>query len=308
MVCIVWSRSSVLAVWLLIAAISFSGVEVRAADKIEFTPVAGFPQVPAEITLGRCSAVGVDKTEQVHLFHRGKSPIVVFDADGKFIRAWGDEYIKTAHGFRFDQDGNIWVTDIGHHLVMKFSPAGKLLLSLGTIDKPGKALDQFDRPTDIAFGLKDEVYVSDGYGNTRVMQFNQQGKFVRTWGTAGKGPGEFNLPHAIRVDANGRILVGDRENKRIQVFDAEGKLIEIWPGFAPYGIELDRDGTIFVADALANQILQLDVNGKVAHAWGEKGKRPGQFDLPHMLALDTQGNLFVAEVNGQRIQKFARHP
>jgi streptogramin lyase len=279
---------------------------VFAADAIEFAPVPGFPRVPAEITLGRCSAVAVDGKGQVYLFHRGKSPIVVFDENGEYVRAWGNEYVKSAHGLRLDRDGNIWVTDIGHHLVMKFDPAGKLLLSLGTIDKPGKGLDQFDRPTDIAFGPHDEVYVSDGYGNTRVMEFDQKGKFVRTWGTPGKGPGEFNLPHAIRVDAQGRILVGDRENKRIQVFDREGNVLAIWPGFAPYGIELDRDGTIFVADALANQVLQLDSNGKVVHAWGGKGKAPGEFDLPHMLALNRRGDLFVAEVNGQRMQKFVR--
>lgn len=279
---------------------------LAAADKLEFAPVAGFPQVPVDITLGRCSAVALDSRGQVYLFHRGKSPLICFDSEGKFVRAWGDDLIKTAHGLRIDRDDNLWVTDIGHHLVMKFNPEGKLLLALGSSDKPGTGTDQFDRPTDVAFGSKGEVYVSDGYGNSRVMVFDAKGKFLRTWGTAGKGPGEFNTPHSIRIAAKDRILVGDRENKRIQVFDREGKFLEMWDGFAPYGLEIYRDGDIFVADGLANQIIQLDQNGKIVHAWGSMGKSPGQFDLPHMLASDHAGNLYVTEINGMRMQKFTQ--
>jgi DNA-binding beta-propeller fold protein YncE len=276
------------------------------AEKIEFVPVPGFLQLPAGVTLGPCSAVAIDGRDQVYLFHRAKSPILCFDRDGKFVRSWGDDLIKAPHGLRIDGDGNIWTTDTGHHLVLKFSPEGKLLLSLGTADKPGTGIDQFDRPTDIAFGAEGEVYVSDGYGNNRVMQFDRRGKFVRTWGRSGKAPGEFDLPHCIRVDSQKRVLVGDRQNKRIQVFDEDAKVLAIWEGFAPYGLEIDRDGTIFVADVLANRILQLDDAGKIVHSWGGEGSEPGQFRAPHMLATDSLGNLFVAEVDGKRMQKFRR--
>lgn len=286
--------------------IALATVTAKAADKIEFSPVTGFPQIPAGVTLGQCSAVAVDSRQQVYLFHRGKSPILCFDRDGKFVRAWGDDLIKTAHGLRIDKDDNIWTTDIGHHLVMKFSLEGKLLLSLGMVDKPGAGLDQFDRPTDVAFGREDEVYISDGYGNSRVMQFDTRGKFVKTWGKPGAGPGEFEIPHSIRVDSRKRILVGDRENKRIQVFDPEGTLLAIWKGFAPYGIEIDRGGAIFVADGLASRIYQLNVEGEIVHAWGSKGKEPGEFNFPHMLTTDAAGSLFVAEVDGKRMQKFLR--
>src|SRR6266446_4761977 len=173
----------------------------RGAEKIEFVPVPGFLRLPAGVTLGRCSAVAIDRRDQVYLFHRAKSPILCFDRDGKFVRGWGDDLIKSPHGLRIDGDGNIWTTDTGHHLVLKFSPEAKLLLSLGTTDKPGTGTDQFDRPTDVAFGPAGEVYVSDGYGNNRVMQFDARGKFVRTWGKAGTGRGEFDLPHCIRVDS-----------------------------------------------------------------------------------------------------------
>jgi len=280
----------------------------HAADKIEFVPVPGFPQVPAHVTLGKCSAVAVNSRSDVYLLHRGKVPILCFDRDGKFLRGWGDEYVNTPHGLRIDRDDNIWITDIGNHLVLKFSPAGKLLLSLGTADKPGTGLDQFNKPSDIAFGPNGDVFVSDGYVNTRVMQFDARGKFVKTWGKPGTGPSEFDLVHAIKIDSRNRVLVADRENERIQVFNLGGELLTIWKGFAPYGIDIDRDGTIFVADVVDHKIIQLDDTGKIINIWGEKGEKPGQFQAPHMLAVDVAGNLYVAEVDGKRLQKFVRKP
>lgn len=276
------------------------------AGPIEFTPVVGFPKTPAEITLGPCSAVAVDDIGEIYVFHRGKSPILRFDPDGKFIKAWGDDLIGKAHGIRTDKERNVWVTCVAHHVVLKYSPEGKLLLALGTADKPGAGNDQFDQPTDIAFGSEGQVYVSDGYGNSRVVEFDRRGAFVKTWGKKGTAPGEFNLPHAVRVDAKGRILVADRENKRLQVFDKEGKSLDVWTGFAPYGLEIDREGTIFVTDALENQVVQLDSSGKVVTRWGGKGTAPGQFSLCHMLSSNARGDLFVAEVEGQRVQMFRR--
>jgi DNA-binding beta-propeller fold protein YncE len=250
--------------------------------------------------------VAVDSRSQVYLLHRGKLPILCFDRDGKFVRGWGDDFLLTPHGLRIDRDDNLWVTDIGNHLVLKFSPLGKLLLSLGTVSKPGTELDQFNKPSDVAFGPGEEVYISDGYGNSRVMQFDKAGKFVRTWGKHGDRPGEFDLPHSIKVDSRRRVLVGDRENERIQVFSLDGELLTIWKGYAPYGIDIDRDGTIFVADTASHQIVQLDDTGTIVHVWGGQGDKPGLFQAPHMLATDVAGNLYVAEVDGKRLQKFVR--
>ncbi|MCH7917601.1 MAG: hypothetical protein IIC50_06405 [Planctomycetes bacterium] len=277
-----------------------------ASKPIDFKPIINFLELPPHIKLGACSGVAVNSKGHIHLFHRGQHPILCFDSDGRFLHSWGDGLIGKAHGLRIDRDDNVWVTDVGHHLVLKFDPTGKLLLALGQSDRPGDGIDQFDRPTDIAFGSQGVFYISDGYGNSRVLKFTAEGKLIKSWGTPGKGPGEFNLPHTIVVDAQGRVLVGDRENDRIQVFGPDGDLIEIWPGFAPFGIAIDKHGGIFVADGRANQILRLNAKGHVTQRWGGKGTAPGQFNLPHLLSVDRQDNVYVAEVAGGRLQKLQR--
>jgi streptogramin lyase len=292
---------------LLFVCQMFSLKFAAAADGINFVPTAGNGlQLPPGLTLGPCSAVDFDSEGRMYLFHRGKQPILCFDSSGRFLRSWGDKLIGQAHGLRVDQHDNIWVTDIGNHMIYQFNSQGKLLLAIGQPGKPGTGENQFNKPTDIAFGRHDEIYVSDGYGNSRVMKFAANGKYLGQWGERGKGPGQFNLPHSIMLDRQGRILVGDRENDRVQVFNSEGKLLEIWPGFAPYGMELDSQGNLFVADGRANKILQLNPAGKVANSWGRKGDGPGEFNLPHMLAADTAGNLFIAEIGGRRLQKLLR--
>jgi len=275
-----------------------------AAEPASFRPVPDFFKFPSGWTLGACSAVSCDAKEEIYLFQRGPHPLQVFDKTGNHLRSWGDETIGMAHGLRIDKAGNIWVTDIGNHRVFKFDRDGKLLLALGT-GKAGTGNDQFDRPTDVAFGPDGEFYVSDGYGNSRVMKFSPSGAFIKSWGTPGKDKGEFNLPHAIVIDSAGRVIVGDRENKRIQLFDREGKWLDMWEGFSPFGLAFDARGALFVADGYANEIVQLDSSGKITQRFGQKGTAPGQFELPHMLGFDSAGNLYVAEVNGKRFQKFA---
>jgi len=287
------------------------GTAALSADKpsrdLGFTlvPQRQFLKLPRGFALAECSAVALNSKGELFLFHRGPRPILCFGADGKLLRAWGDDVLKIPHGLRVDRDDNVWVTDVGVHRVFKFDPEGKPLLALGT-GEAGSANDQFNQPTDIAFGPKDEVYISDGYGNSRVMKFNQEGRFLTSWGTPGVERGEFRLPHSIIVDAEGRVLVGDRENNRIQIFDGDGKWQATWNGYAPYGMALDADGRLFVADARAHQVLLLDDRGKVRKRWGRQGEGVGEFQAPHMLALDAEGNLYVAEVDGKRMQKFAR--
>src|SRR5262249_33014417 len=146
---------------------------------------------------------------------------------------------------------------------------------------------------------------SDGYGNSRVVKFDKDGKYLAEWGKKGKGPGEFNLPHAVCLDAKGNVYVGDRENNRIQIFDADGKFVAQWTeSGAPYGIFLTMDRRMLVADGRGNVVRFLDEQGKPVARFGEKGTGPGQFTMPHWLCVDKQGAVYVAEVSGKRVQKF----
>jgi DNA-binding beta-propeller fold protein YncE len=277
---------------------------VSALAAAGYKAVPNFLRLPDDIQLGACSAVAINSNGDLYVFHRGAKPILCFDASGNFLRSWGDDLIGMAHGMRVDRDDNVWVTDIKHHTVFKFSPAGKLLLSLGTTDRPGTDTNQFNKPTDIAFGQYGDVFVADGYGNSRVVKFNRDGKFISQWGTRGTNAKEFHLPHSIVIDSKQRVILGDRENDRIQVFDQAGQLLGIWPGFAPYGIALDSSQRVFIADGRANQILRLNEAGQVDLRLGSKGHASGQFELPHMLAIDSVGSIYLAEVGGERFQKF----
>jgi len=271
----------------------------------EYKVVADWPAAQRPIKFGQVTGVATDAADRVYVFHRGKNPIAVFDRDGKFLRSWGDGLIKTAHAVRLDHDGNVWVTDLGYHLVTKFDPQGKVLLTLGTKGKPGETMDRFNKPADVAFGAAGEIYVADGYGNSRVVKFAADGKYVKEWGKKGKGPGEFNLPHAICVDGKGHVYVGDRENNRVQIFDAEGRFLAQWPATgAPFGLFLTREGRMLLADGRAHVAKVLDTEGKSLRQWGEKGTAAGQFDLPHGICVDSRGAVYVTEVNGQRVQKF----
>jgi len=280
------------------------GVETAAKNEAAWKPVP-FLSLPAGWSLGACSAVAENSLGEIIVFHRGEHPLIVCDAGGKVLRSFGDGLIGSAHGLRIDAHDNVWITDVGNHLVMKFDREGKLLMKLGT-GKPGAGPSEFNKPTDIAFGPGGEFYVTDGYGNSRVTKFSPSGAPLYSWGTLGTNRGQFRIPHSVVRDAKGRLLVGDRENDRIQIFDESGKLLEVWPGFAPYGLALDAAGHVYVADGRKNEVVRLDDAGKIVERFGKKGHAAGEFDLAHMLTFDRAGNLFVTDVNGKRVQKLVR--
>jgi DNA-binding beta-propeller fold protein YncE len=313
------------------AMIALCGLAVRssAEEAIDFRPVAGFLKLAQSTKLGPCSGVDVDSHGNVWVIQRQSPPVLCFDAAGKLLRSWGtsligrDPDMRGAHGIRVDREDCVWITDRERHLVRKFDPAGQFLLTLGTEGSPGTGSNQFDRPTDVAFGRAGEVYVADGYGNSRVMKFDRRGGFLKTWGDAGSAPGQFDLPHSIAVGSDARVYVADRHNSRIQIFDSEGNLQEIWPGFVPCGIAFDRAGQLFVADGVS-KVLQLDGRGRIVKSWGTDaaalGLTPGQRSVPpianpggfrfvpHLLAADARGNLYLADVPNQMLHKLQRHP
>jgi DNA-binding beta-propeller fold protein YncE len=287
------------------SAVLFGGAG-QGAKTPAFHPVPNAFRLPEDFTFGGVTGLATDAEDRLYVFHRAKKPIAVFDRDGTFLRGWGDENVKTAHGIRIDRDGNIWTTDLGTHEVIKYDPTGKVLLRLGTKNTPGESPQHFNKPADIAFAPNGDVYVADGYGNSRVAQFDKTGKFLRAWGKKGKGEGEFNLPHALVYDVTtDRLYVGDRENKRVQIFDPKGTFLGQWRNTGhPYGLFLHQAKQFFVACGPSSDVRQMDLEGMVLARWGTKGMDAGQFELPHGICVDSRGVLYVAEVAGKRVQKF----
>ena len=263
-----------------------------------------FPQLSSKFLLGAASAVAVDSKGDILVFHRGEQPILRFDRDGKLLRSFGDGLFSSAHGLRVDADDNIWVTDNANHTVIKFNREGIIQMTLGKKNEAGQDDSHFNKPADVAFASNGDFFVADGYGNSRVVKFNKTGEFLMTWGKKGSGPGEFNLPHAIQVDAEGRVYVGDRENNRIQVFDADGKFIRQIGDIAPFGLFITLDQYLFAADGRANKVTKMTLDGKVLASWGSTGEEPGNFRMAHGLTVARDGAVYVTEITGKRIQKF----
>jgi DNA-binding beta-propeller fold protein YncE len=244
--------------------------------------------------------------------------ILVVDANGMLLEDWtqwdylfaggrGPHHIKINP---YDPEKHVWVVDDMVQQIFEFTHDGKeLVLTLGERLKQGDDDKHFGRPTDIAWLPDGTFFVSDGYVNTRVVKFDKNGKFLMTWGTKGKGPGQFDLPHSIEIDAQRRVYVADRSNSRIQIFDENGKYLSEWDNIRqPYHIMITADQHLWVADGVTNKFLKYDLNGKLLYSWGTYGSFPGAFWGVHQFSVDSAGNLYAAETFGGRTQKFAPKP
>lgn len=273
-------------------------------------------RVPVDFK-GAFGALGMQATSQVPDM---KNCILVMDRNGHIVEAWThwDHLFQDGRGPHqiimspYDLERAVWIVDDMRHQVFKFTNDGtKLLLTLGESGIFGDNDDptHFRRPTDIAFVADGSFFVSDGYGNTRVLKFDKNGKFMKMWGTRGDKPGQFDTPHAIASDKNGRIYVADRSNDRIQVFDQDGNFLDQWPNITnPYTIRISDDGYAWVSSGVLNEFLKYDLNGKLLYHWGTYGTAPGEMWSVHEFSGDPDGNLYVAEVFGGRAQKFGPNP
>lgn len=294
--------------------------------------VPDWPQLPAGHHLGLCAGVGVDARNRVFVFHRSgrkwsnpfpKEPIAeptvsMFDGStGQLLSSWGAGRFVMPHGLTVDHEGNLWLTDVGLHQVFRCTPEGRVLRTLGEAGVPGSDSAHFNLPTDVAVLRDGSFYVSDGYRNTRVVKFAADGSFAFEWGRKGDQPGQFNLPHGIAVDTQGRVVVCDRENERLQVFDAKGGFLSEWKGAdigKPYGVAASSGGHLFVIDGgrpsvnpgQRGKAVELDADGRVVDSFGSFGAGPGQFQLGHDIAVGPDGAVYVAEGTGARVQKFVR--
>lgn len=276
-------------------------------DEPAFRPVVGWPSgaksAPGYGTAA-VSAVATDRQGRVFVFQRAPEPVLIFQRDGTFVRAWGAGEFTSPHGCRFDPEGNLWLTDNADHRVLKYTPEGKLLATFGTKGQAGEDATHFNKPTDIAFAPNGDVYISDGYGNSRVVRFSHEGKYLGAWGRKGTGEAEFNLPHSVVIDRTGKVYVADRENARVQVFTPEGKYLTQWRDTGhPYGLYLTPEQRLYLTDGLANTLSVFDLTGKRLSRMGSAGAGAGEYQLPHLLTVDDQGAVYVCEVNGKRVQK-----
>jgi len=298
-------RRTGLALLALAAPLAALAAGLAPVRELGYRPIPAFFETPPGATTGEASAVALNSKGHVFLFQRAKPMLAEYDGSGKFIRSLGDGLFEHPHGLRIDADDNLWTTDDGSHVVLKLDPDGHVSLVLGKRGWGAESDWQFNAPADVAFGRDGAIYVADGYGNSRVVKFDRAGNFLKAWGKYGSGPGEFNLPHTIVVDRNGRVLVGDRENRRIQVFDADGRFLEQWTGVGyPYGLFIDGGGRVWMADGGYDRIVELDPKGNIVGAFGEPGHAPGQFAWAHFLAIGADRKLYVADVLNWRFQVF----
>jgi len=250
------------------------------APPLDYVAVPNPLPLPENVNMGASSSVTFDAKGHLYVLSRGAQPITEFDENGKFIRSFGEGLFTRSHGLRIDKEGNIWATDVGAHTVMKISPKGDVLLTLGTKGKAGEWNEAaqsrlFNEPNDIVFAPNGDFFVTQGHtpgpgkGDPRVLKFDKDGKFIKTWGGKGTDPGKFDVAHGIAIDAKGLLWVTDRENQRIQIFDQDGKYVrEVKYAGLPCALDIGREN-IYMVNGFAGQLLKLDLDGKVLAAVGK---------------------------------------
>jgi hypothetical protein len=302
------------------------------------------PLMPAGHTIGETVGVALNSKKHIFVYTRSgnvgpargaqAAELFEFDEAGKFVKEWGQNAygFSFAHAIRFDKEDNLWAVDEGSNMVMKFNPQGLVTLVLGRKDEAvdylerfleeGRKTDQaaltgpgsgagrggtFGRPTDVAFDLQGNIFVADGYTNSRVAKFTKDGDYVKSIGSRGNQPGQFNTPHTIANDAKGNIYVGDRGNQRIQVFDPDLNPIRIISNVrAPWGICITPPNAqgqqfLFSSDA-GGKIYKVDLEGRLLGWFGTMGKKVGQFYWVHQMHCVSENELYTGEAQNWRVQ------
>ncbi len=342
---------------LLLVALSLRAAPTHVdVPEIAYESVPKFLKYSPQMNLGEVLGVAVDSKGTITVLnHPGSAnhgpiwenattQLLQFDQSGKFLREIGQGVygLAYAHQVRYDKDDNLWVVDKAANSVMKFDPQGYVVMNLGrreegfhkdvTLPSPAEARaygGYFGGPTDVAWDADGNIYVSDGYINSRMAKFDRHGNFLKSWGSYGREPGQFNLPHAMVVDNQGMVYVADRNNARIQVFDSEGNFKRVillnaaypanyQPPFGPVNPNHKlRDATqpwsmcitktspqyLWVSDHEPGRIYKLDLDGKILGALGSTGRELGKFNWIHGLDCSQEGVLYVADMNNWRVQK-----
>jgi DNA-binding beta-propeller fold protein YncE len=281
--------------------------------------VEGWAKLPEGWVFSLVSDAAIDSKGRIYAFTRGKHPIIVFDKEGNFVTSWGygefgisPHLVSQSHGIFIGPDDEVYLTDAYQHVVRRYTLLGDMENEWGTPGVPGVThyRREFNMPTGVAIAPDGCIYVSDGYGNRCIHKYSKEGQHLLTWGEPGTGHGEFAVVHNIGCDKDGRVIVCDRENNRVQLFDPDGAHIETWT-------DVVSPGDVWVTDDNMIYIVEQGASGRVG-VWTPEGERISRFsgaqggvlEAPHGICVDDEGSIYVAEIGdgnrGQRLQKFAR--
>lgn len=297
--------------------------------ELHYQALECWAKLPAGWSLTEVAAVAVDSHDRLFAFDRGEHPVMVFDGDGTLLTTWGENLFVRPHGIFIGPDDAIYCTDDVGHTVRKFTPDGRLLMTLGNAGQPSdtgatsidfrtirRSGPPFHYPTNVALSPQGEIYVSDGYGNARIHKFAPDGRLLLSWGEPGDGLGQFCVPHGIAVHADGTVWVADRENSRVQIFTTDGKFVDQWNDVArPCQVTFDGDGNLWLAElgyragmwpgtaapspaATGGRVSVFAADGRLLARFGggDNPTAPGDFFAPHGICIDSRGDVYVAEV------------
>ena len=271
-------------------------------------------ELPDGWTYREATAVAVNSKDQVYVFNRGGHPIIIFDSDGKFLDSWGEGEFGNPHGIAIGPDDSVYCADVSDNTIKKFTADGKLLMKIGSESKPMSG-EPFCRPCHVAIDSRNgDLYVADGYSNANVHKYSADGEFIESWGDSGTDPGSFNIVHNIDIDNEGYVYVADRENRRIQIFSDQGKFETQWVNLsraAAVCVDKQEGGLVYVGEYFAGQasneigrhlgprVTIFDKSGQVKARLSEEpaGTEAGRFYAPHGMAIDSNKNIYVAEVS-----------
>lgn len=306
--------------------------EKDSLHQVNYELVHSWPELSKGYKLSQPTGVGIDKEDHIFIFHRtgrkwttpfpdsfiSQNTVLELDNEsGKIINSWGANYFIMPHGLTVDKQNNIWLTDVGLHQVFKFSHDGNLLMKLGVAKVPGNDSIHFNLPTDIAVLDDGSFYVSDGYGNSRVVKFSSTGKYIKAWGTYGNKPGQFIIPHGIAIDQNNTLYVADRQNNRVQLFDTSGNFLKELKNDVQVeqlpSIAIDKANHLFAIDYDPTKQMDSTVKGSTifefnsSHAnkhFGATGSANRTSCWFHDIAIDSKGNIYAGDIIGLKVLKF----